>query len=155
LVFAINNTSGNPTPIIHNLTPNSATVGAGGFTLTINGTNFVTSSIVLWNGAARPTTFIDSDHLTATISAADVAAVRIASVAVVNPTPGGGISSNSQPFIVRGPLYLAQIELSLVVVKAQPCNDVEPDNDFSDTAPLLAPIPQTCIGPFDKTPRGT
>jgi hypothetical protein len=54
---------------------------------------------------------------------------------------------------VSGPLYLAQIEWS--VVKAQPCNDAEPDNDFSDTAPLLAPIPQTCIGTFDRPPRGT
>ncbi len=42
------------------------------FTLTVQGVGFTASSVVRWNGAARPTTFVSALQLTAAISAADV-----------------------------------------------------------------------------------
>jgi len=36
------------------LSPTSATAGGPAFTLTVNGTNFMTGSIVRWNGAIAP-----------------------------------------------------------------------------------------------------
>src|SRR5207302_6457970 len=45
-------------PILTTLTPNSATAGGPAFTLTVDGSNFVSGATLLWNGAARTTTFV-------------------------------------------------------------------------------------------------
>jgi hypothetical protein len=75
------------------LIPVSVAPGAGGFTLTVNGTGFVSGAAVLWNGSARATTFISSTTLTAAILASDVASASTARITVVNPAPGGGASN--------------------------------------------------------------
>jgi hypothetical protein len=90
----------NPVPTTTSLSPNSASVGSTSFTLTVLGNNFVGTSEVRWNGSARPTTFVSSSQVTATISAADVATTGTVPVSVFNPIPGGGIS-NSQTFTVN------------------------------------------------------
>ena len=69
------------------------------FTLTVNGTNFVSSSVVRWKGADRTTTYVNSTKLTAAILASDIAAAGSASVTVFNPAPGGGLS-NAVSFLV-------------------------------------------------------
>jgi hypothetical protein len=91
LTFTI--TPPNPVPTLAGLSPNNATAGSPAFTLTINGANFVNGAVVQWNGAPRQTTFVDSAQLTAQVTAADVAAVGSASVTIVNPAPGGGVSN--------------------------------------------------------------
>jgi hypothetical protein len=48
---------------------------------------------VLWNGAARTTTFVSTSQLTAAITAADVANAGSASITVSTPSPGGGTSA--------------------------------------------------------------
>ncbi|MBZ5658861.1 MAG: hypothetical protein LAO08_00500 [Acidobacteriia bacterium] len=91
---------------------------ATGITLTVNGTNFVNSSTVngvavgastvFWNGAARPTTFVNATQLTAQITASDTAFSGTATVSVSNPaasaSPG---TSNSLPFTMTTPAPLA------------------------------------------------
>ncbi len=64
-----------------NTTPSCS---ASGFTLTVNGSNFVNGSVVDWNGSARATTFASSTQLTASISAADIASAGSASITVYN-----------------------------------------------------------------------
>src|SRR5205085_20530 len=54
---------------------------------------FSSSSVVRWNGAIRPTTFVNSTQLQAAIGAADIAAVATAQVTVQTPAPGGGTSA--------------------------------------------------------------
>src|SRR4029077_9889971 len=84
----------NPVPLINQpLVPDAATPGGPGFTLTVNGTGFVTGSVVNWNGSARATTFVSTSQLTTTILASDIATASTASVTVVNPSPGGGMSN--------------------------------------------------------------
>jgi hypothetical protein len=85
------------------LVPASAAPGSGAFTLTVNGTGFVSGAVVNWNGSPRTTTFVSSSSLQASITAADVANKGTASVTVVNPAPGGG-ASNAVFFPVREPL---------------------------------------------------
>ena len=97
--FSVNPNTGNPVPTIAGLSPPSATPGGGGFTLTVNGTNFISSSVVRWKGADRTTTYVNSTKLTAAILASDIAAIGSASVTVFNPTPGGGLS-NAMSFLV-------------------------------------------------------
>jgi YD repeat-containing protein len=83
----------NPVPTLSSIAPSTAAVGSGAFTLTATGTNFITSSVVRWNGSNRTTAFVSSTTLQAQILASDVAATGTAPVTVFNPTPGGGTSS--------------------------------------------------------------
>jgi len=82
-----------PPPTITGLSPSSAKPGGPAFTLTVNGTNFVNGSVVLWNGANRSTTYVSSTRVKAAITAADIAKAGTATVTVRNPAPGGGVSN--------------------------------------------------------------
>src|SRR5262249_56583273 len=79
----------NPAPAISSLSPTSATAGGAAFTLTVNGTGFISSSVVKWNGTARTTTFISATQLQAAITAADIAASGSALVTDRKPAPDG------------------------------------------------------------------
>jgi hypothetical protein len=89
---ALTFTIDNPVPTAKSLSPTSATAGGAAFTLTVNGSSFVSGAHILWNGANLVTTFVSATQLTATVSAADIAAGGRASVSVSNPAPGGGVS---------------------------------------------------------------
>ena len=79
-------------PTIAALSPASMAAGSAAFTLTVNGTNFGSQAVVNWNGAARATTFVSGNQVTAAIAAADVATAGSAAVTVTNPgTPGTGM----------------------------------------------------------------
>src|SRR5215472_16669546 len=84
----------NPVPLINQpLVPDAVKPGGAGFTLTVNGTGFVSGSVVHWNGSARVTTFVSASKLTANIQASDIAKPGTASVTVVSLGPGGGTSN--------------------------------------------------------------
>ena len=90
----------NPVPFVDQpLLPDATAPGGGAFTLTVNGAGFVPASVVKWNGSPRATTFVSSSQLTAKILASDIARASTASVTVVSPGPGGGIS-NTQFFSI-------------------------------------------------------
>jgi hypothetical protein len=55
--------------------------------LTMNGAGFTSNSVVRWNGAARPTTFVSGSRLTATISLTDVSTIADIPVTVYDPSP--------------------------------------------------------------------
>jgi hypothetical protein len=81
-----------PVPVASSLSPASATVGTAGFTLTVNGSRFVASSVVRLNGAARTTTFVSASQLRAALTASDLVTVGSVPVSVFTPAPGGGTS---------------------------------------------------------------
>ena len=54
-VSVVNPIISNPVPTITTLVPPSAAPGGPAFTLTVNGTGFINSSVVRWNGADRTT----------------------------------------------------------------------------------------------------
>jgi hypothetical protein len=84
----------NPVPFVDQpLVPTAATSGGSSFTLTVNGTGFVSTSEVHWNGAALSTVYVSSSLLTATVPAASIATAGTGSVTVVNPASGGGTSN--------------------------------------------------------------
>ena len=89
----------NPVPVLNSVSPTSEQVGSAAFTLTVNGNDFVTGSVVQWNGAARTTTYVGSTKLTATIPATDLASTGAVQITVRNPTPGGGTSA-AIPFTI-------------------------------------------------------
>jgi len=86
-------------PSLTGLIPDSATAGSSAFTLTVNGSNFVSGATVRWAGSGRPTTFVNSAQLTAEISQADIATAGTVTVTVANPGSGDG-ESNGLTFTV-------------------------------------------------------
>lgn len=92
----------NPQPTITTLAPSTVTVGSSGNTVTITGTNFVTSSIVQANGTARTTTYISGTQLSFQLTAADMAAAGNINIAIVNPQPGGGTTATSPISVAQG-----------------------------------------------------
>jgi hypothetical protein len=93
LSFPVNN----PALTLSSFTPTSSTVGAGALTLTLNGSNFLPTSTVTYNGVAHPATYVSANALTITLSAADQATAGNYAVVVTNPAPGGGSSTLSFP----------------------------------------------------------
>jgi hypothetical protein len=84
----------NPVPIVYQpLIPTAVQPGAPGLTLTVNGTGFLPASVVYWNGTPRITQLTGNSQLSASLTAADLAAPGTGSVSVVNPSPGGGQSN--------------------------------------------------------------
>jgi endonuclease G, mitochondrial len=87
--YAVNN----PVPAATSLSPTSVAAGGSSFTLTVNGSSFISSSVVKWNGTSLTTTYVSATKVTATVPAANIATAGTATVTVFNPTPGGGTSS--------------------------------------------------------------
>src|SRR5207247_11439657 len=89
-------------PVASSLSPTHSPAGSAAFTLTVNGSCFVTSSAVQWNGALRPTTFSSATQLRASITASDLASSGTVPITVQTPTPGGG-TSNALAFTIDPP----------------------------------------------------
>jgi hypothetical protein len=90
----------NPVPLLNQpLVPTSVAPGSPGLTLTVNGTGFVSTSVVNWNGDPLCTTFVNFHQLVVDVPSSDLASASTASVTVSNPAPGGG-TSNAVPFTI-------------------------------------------------------
>ena len=87
-----------PTPAISALSPNSATAGGPSFTLTINGSGFLSGSAVVWNNSSLTTSFVNFNQLTASVPANLIASQGSASVTVTDP---GGATSNVVTFPIN------------------------------------------------------
>ncbi len=104
-----NNTQSNPVgflisagtpPTITSLSPASTVAAGPTFTLTVNGSGFVSASVVDWNGNAVPTTVVNTAQLTASIDASLIANPGSAAVTVVNP---GNVASSAATFTITVP----------------------------------------------------
>jgi trimeric autotransporter adhesin len=91
----------NRAPELVSLSPSSAIVGGGGFTLTVNGSNFAASAVIQWNGQPVPTTFVSSQQVTAAISSSLVASGGSDSVSAQNANSS---ESNALLFSVNYPI---------------------------------------------------
>lgn len=91
----------NPFPSISSITPPNANEGGSNLTITVTGEGFVSASTLNWNGTSRITTEVSDTQVTATVTAADIAAAGAAQITVVNPAPGGG-TSNPVGFVING-----------------------------------------------------
>ncbi len=108
-------TVNNPVPTLTTLGQTHA-AGGTAFTLTVNGTNFVATSVVNFGTKAEPTTFVSATQITAAIPASDVSTAGNVNVSVQNPTPGGGPTPTSIAFVVDG--FLLAGPSAAVTVKA-------------------------------------
>lgn len=84
--------SARPAPVIGSLSPGTVTFAEvrQGFLLTVNGSQFVSSSVMVVNGTTLSTLATSSQQLQATITTAVVPAAGTASVTVNTPSGNSG-----------------------------------------------------------------
>lgn len=116
LTITSNLPPGNPVPFVNQpLLPSSAAPGGAAFTITTNGTGFISGATVNFNGTPLTTTFVSSSQLTAAVPASSIASAGTASITVTNPTPGGGLSNS-----VYFPIATVSTTLSFVSASGSP-----------------------------------
>jgi hypothetical protein len=87
-------TPANAVPFLNQpLVPAAVPPGSSALTLKVSGTGFVSGATIRFNGTPLTTTFVDSEHVSALLPAANIATAKTASITVVNPAPGGGASN--------------------------------------------------------------
>jgi len=94
LTFTIGTAAG---PTLSSLSPSSAVAGGPAFTLTVNGSGFLSGAVVQWNGSGLSTGYISASQLSAFVPASLIASQGSANVTVANP---GGSLSNSLAFTI-------------------------------------------------------
>jgi uncharacterized protein (TIGR03437 family) len=83
---------------ISSINPNTVTAGDAAFTLTVNGTGFISGSAVIWSGSSLTTTYVNGTQLTAAVPANLIATAGSANITVLNP---GGTVSNAVTFAIN------------------------------------------------------
>jgi hypothetical protein len=84
--------SARPKPILTSLAPNPASLAQvqQGLLLTVNGSNFYSSSVVVWNGAVLPTIVVSATQLQATITTTQISSAGTAQISVHTPANTSG-----------------------------------------------------------------
>ncbi|MBZ0136588.1 MAG: tandem-95 repeat protein [Planctomycetes bacterium] len=92
----------NLVPSLSGITPDFAHEGAGSVTIQVDGGNFNSTTVVRFDGADRPTFFINPGRVLAALTSQDTATLSIGThlIDVRNPSPGGGVTG-TLPFIVN------------------------------------------------------
>jgi uncharacterized protein (DUF1800 family) len=120
----------NPLPVVTSLSPSS--LGVGAFTIAVSGTGFVAGSVINFGGQALATSFLSSEQLTASGTAAS-SEVGSVPVTVENPDPGGSVSSAMSAQVVNGGS----------VVSAAAADRFLEQSTFGPTAELVNQVQQT------------
>jgi hypothetical protein len=96
-----------PTPSVASVAPDAVPTGSQAFTLTINGSNFVTGTqgakVQVNGGAPRAPQTLTATAITIQIQAADIPASGHVAINVVNPTPSANPLSNEKDITVNPP----------------------------------------------------
>jgi len=119
------------------LVPATAMPGAPGFTMTVNGSGFISSDVVAWNGSSRATAFVSATQLTAQILASDIANAATDYVTVVNPNLPNR-TSNSAPFEVTSPTSFLTLGSSNLTVGMSPAAVISADLNADGKLDLVA-----------------
>jgi hypothetical protein len=160
---AVSFTVNNPVPTVTSISPTNALAGGAAFTLAVNGTGFVSTSVVNYGGNIRATTQVSSTQLTATISASDIATAGNFSVTVFNPPPGGGTSNAVNFAVTDFSIAVATGGSATATITAGQTASynlqVSPSNGFTGTVNLIcsgAPSLATCTpAPSSPAVNGT
>jgi hypothetical protein len=101
----------------------------------VNGTGFVNTSVVNWNGSPRTTTYVSGNQLRAAIAASDVTTAGTAQVTVITPSiNGSGGTSNALAFAIATPT----LAVSTTSVQAGSSVTVTLTNGFGGSTDWLA-----------------
>ncbi len=105
---------GYPVPqIVGPTVPTAVAPGGPGFTLRVFGANFISASVVNWNGSPRATTYISGHELDAALLASDITTNTAGMITVTTTSPNGQITSSTY----------AQLEVHLPTATFVPVNN--------------------------------
>jgi hypothetical protein len=110
------------------ISPVSVKPGSGAITLKVYGSGFVTGAVVNWNGRPRPTSFVSSTLLNASIPASDLAGAGTASITVTNPVQFGPSLINRSVFLTgtgRGVTASQWPQQSLILYNREDSNQCD------------------------------
>ena len=100
----------NGPPAITSLSPSSAAAAGAAFTLTVNGTGFVTGNTVAWNGTSLVTKLVNATQLTASVTAALIASAGSAFITVT----AGSVSSGATTLPINPPPAITSLSPATV-----------------------------------------
>jgi sugar lactone lactonase YvrE len=86
----------NPVPVLNSLSPAIANSGGPAFSITANGSGFVSGSSIYWGSTALATTYVSAAQLTAQVPASNIASSGTSAITVQSPALGGGTSNPLQ-----------------------------------------------------------
>jgi hypothetical protein len=92
----------NPVPFITSISPTQVAAGSQIQSLYINGSNFLSTSTVTYNGTLHNSSLQSPTQIQIALGPADVATTGKYAVVVSNPSPGGGSSSPVNFSVVTG-----------------------------------------------------
>jgi len=146
VTVSLDGTGGSPLPTLTSLSPATAYVNSAGFTLTVNGSGFVSGAVVYWQNVALTTSFVSSTQLTAQVPASDLSGTGSDFVDVGNP---GNIFSGALFFNVIGlDPSISNLSPTSVVAKAAPTPIIVNGGNFMTGATVLwngNPVPTTYL----------
>jgi subtilase family serine protease len=131
-------------PVLLSVSPNQVVVDNSAVNITVQGANFTSGSVVLWNGMALATTYVSGTELTAAIPGSYATQSTVAPVTVANPSPAQAISC-AQPFYMidasRVPLISSASLASapdsaggyMLAVALENARDLGPDGAWNGT----------------------
>jgi outer membrane protein assembly factor BamB len=114
---AITLTFTQPIPVINGLTPANVVAAQRALSLTVSGQYFTSTSVVYFNGSARPTSLNNQGQLVAQLTTQDVAAAGTESITVEDPV-SANVPSNAVNFVVQPLPPLTLTSLSPATVPA-------------------------------------
>ncbi len=147
-------------PTLVSLSPVSVAAGSTDFVLTATGTNFISGTTILWNGASLSTTFSSATQLTAKVTAAQIAAPGDVSIRVMKPdsTTSGTLtltvtgssfklSSISPPAVTAGSasFTLTATGVGFISGAAITLNDAALATSFDSATQLHGTVPASAV----------
>jgi len=146
VTISLAGTGGNPLPTLISLSPPSAYQNSAAFTLTVNGTGFVSGAVANWEYTPLTTTYVSATQLTAQVPASYLTGTGSDYITVTNP---GGVSSNTLYFSIVGPdPSINSASPTSVVAKTTPTPIVVTGGNFMSGASVLwngKPLPTTYL----------
>lgn len=135
VTISLDGTGGTPPPTITSLSPSSVYVNSPGFTLTVNGSGFVSGAVVYWDNTALTTSYISSTQLTAQVPASDLTSTNSDWVYVANPS--GGSSGTVNFYVVALNPSISNSAPTSVVAKTTPTPVIVNGGNFMTGAKVL------------------
>ena len=141
-----------PKPTLSSVSPSTIYAGVTTpQTLTISGTNFTASSVVVWNGTPLPTTYVSSTSLTSSVATSLLTMAGSQAVAIVTPGPGGGTSGSKTvkvalPTVTQiwSPSKVYGGTTAIVEVRLNSPAPANYATTITDPSPGVANVPATC-----------
>jgi trimeric autotransporter adhesin len=104
-----------PTPSLTGLSPQTVPQGTAE-TVTVTGSGFEANSVVMWNGVARPTTFVNVTTLQVSLTAMDLQSYGTGQITINNPGPGGSTTTPTELVVAATVPTISSITPSSVTV---------------------------------------